>query len=224
VRRRQGACTNRFGSTPDAVRSFGRPIRGLRKDETARLARFASPRLPRSSGDPTASGSISIRQNKIHSERGNVRRPAFPKGRAPESLFRPIRADGTGRTEAVDAEDARVSPDHPERLQSNATGVVADEDKPFFALSSRNHPGRHSPPYNDAAPPPTSSSRASRGYDRGANQHPMEFRFGRARDFDVQPDGRPSISDDAVPEANGSPTTGSAVGWKPPQSIPSARG
>jgi hypothetical protein len=147
----QGACTNRFGydwKTPvDELRTVLLPA--AKKTAAAFQARFdvSTPlpanlppgiyRLRFDVGLKSGSRSSSLNGD------GFATRP-FPKGRAPESHFysRPLPANGphvSGRF--VDA--AAIKPRVPwillgEYNSNGYRGAVAAEDKPHFALSSRN--------------------------------------------------------------------------------------
>jgi hypothetical protein len=147
----QGACTNRFGydwRTPvDELRTMQLAV--AEKTDLARRARFVfSPRLP--AALPPGIYRLRVDVGVMSGSRyyslncdSFAQRP-FPKGRMPESHFysQPIPASGvhvSGRF--VDA--TTLKPRLPWTILSDYNsngyrGVVAAEDKPFFALSPRN--------------------------------------------------------------------------------------
>jgi len=154
----------------------------------------------------------------------------FPKGRAPESHLysAPIRADGIGTNgSAVDAENIR--PRVPWIILSDYNsngyrGVVADEDKPFFALSNRNliPDDVILPRFNDSGAALSYSLEPRFPADtiEERSNIPWNFASGELETSIVQPDGS-RVDLGRLPfigKKGTGPTTGSSAltAWKPP--------
>jgi len=232
----QGACTNRFGydfRTPfDEFKTLS--FENCQKTSTARLARFriSSPlpgdlppgiyRLRLDFGITAKSRNYSLNAETFAS------RP-FSKGRAPEShvYSAPIRADGT-QANGTPIDAASIRSRVPWIILSDYNsngyrGVVADEDRPFFALSNRNliPDDVILPRYDDAGKAITYSLEPrfpADGIEERGNI-PWNFASGELETSVVQPDGR-IVELGKLPfigKKGSSPTTGNAAftAWKP---------